>query len=280
MYSFEMFLRGIAIPSTISAMIIGFCWMLWKRDSARQPFWAAPLALGAGFCVAAYMIGGWSGFPPGQTKNWPMFIAAAGAILAVLRHFLPKKLAIDLATAVPLVGLVAWAILIRRNPASAVGVAAAVVAMIGIVASVERAARRPGASVPFYAMTWAGLSALAIGLSGSALFAELCGSIASVLGPIWVAAMLRGRVSMAHGATLVLVPTTCAIILAGYRFAELPTESLVALGASGLVMGLDALPAMSTKPWWFRMGIVASAVGLFGAVAVGFAFNASPPLII
>jgi hypothetical protein len=134
----------------------------------------------------------------------------------------------------------------------------------------------PGWFVPsLLALTAAG-AATAIGQSGSAKLALLCGGLCGVLGAAAVAAALRLGPATLEGAAPAVALVLAALLLAAAHYSDLPLRAAGLVAAAPVVVLLPraALGERGRRAWLDLAWLALAAAPL--AAAVKLALDASP----
>jgi hypothetical protein len=279
-------LGGVGAPAAVAGVLLVLARLLGRRAQG------AALAIGGAYVAAHLALRGWRGWEPRESTDW-VLVCAAGATLAGilgLTRVGPTGLRLALRGLCAL--LVAWAVagrvVARREGASAalgeLALPALAAALVWSLLESRRYAggERPTPVAPCLLMVVATCAALAIGLSGSRLLAQLAGAVAAALGAAFVVTRVGLAPALLPGAAAPVVATLFALVLAAVSHARLPLGCALLLAAAAVVpppAPATASSASGSGAERSRRGVlrVALAATLAGA-AVGLAWSASPPL--
>lgn len=239
-------LRETLLAATVAAPLA----LLSGRG--RRP-WAMALALGAGFLTTQIVATGWPRVPPVASGDRLALVAAAATAAGTLASGGSGWLLVaGVAVAAP-------AFLVRSAETKFLAFGAGTLLPVVVV---ERCARqRPGAALPIaLAIVMAGAGSSLALHARAALYGQLLGALAAGLGAVAAVALLRPGTTLARGGLAVPMVLLPAILVLGWRYAELKLESGLAFAAAPLFVGAGAL----------RFGPWAATAACAAAAGVGF----------
>lgn len=280
-------LYGVLLPAGLAAAVLtGAVRGRTGESSGRAAQTALPIAVALGFVAAWTGINGVPPWPPVIAAQWIPFVAlGAGAAAAGLAAYLKPGSAAP-AGSVTGAGFLAAGVYLTVKPlldnswegpsrwtlpAAAFGLPALYVFLVRTVSVREGDA----AGLSAFAAT-AGAGALAFGLSGSAMLAQLAGALAAVCGTLCL--MLLKSSPKTGSFTMPAGLIAAMIAMNAHFYAELPVSAVVLLAASpaqALLTG-RLLPGSLTS--WKRViatGIICLPLPL---IAAWLAHAANPPV--
>ncbi len=283
----DQLLRGVALPMLAATAVFALAWGLARYTAFSRAGLAGAVALPAGYTAGHVGLIGWPAWPPiDATSHWPVYLALAGAGVALVAVSVPAPawvralLRVLLASAVP-------ALLLRprlqhswsRSEGALWLIALAV--LIGLVWTVlERAALEPasggsgGVLTALVLTLTAALGSAAVLISGSALLAQLAGALAAALGVAVVAACLLERSFI--GAVPVAVLLIAAFWINGYFYVAMPAASVLLLAVAPLAAGLPRLPLLRRYSSYQSAAIALLVTLVLAAAAVALAYRSAP----
>ncbi|HKE01255.1 MAG TPA: hypothetical protein VKE69_09615, partial [Planctomycetota bacterium] len=223
----QALLFGVALPAAVAGVA------LLVAGVTRLRFLAAA-AVALAFAAAFVEIVGRPSFPPKESTHWLPWVAAAAVAAALLEPspLLGKAVRAIACVAVPVVFLSrlpgSW-----TEPTRVVWAAALVGGTAVVWLSLDGLARAAAPSA-MLAATWivAAASAVAIGLSGSAVLGQLAGAVAAALGAALVLCVWKPASAVAPGVVPAVALLLPALWICGRFFAELPLSAMACLAAS------------------------------------------------
>ncbi len=284
MFTLSMIAFGVLLPAAIAAALLAL--PLLRRpgaDGRPRSAWAVPAGLGLALLAAHAGLKGFPRVPPGESTEWLFVAGLAATALGVAEALRPAPAGVrwGIRAAVALAALGAL-LRGRLRHTHTLGEAAVMVALLAagalatwaLLDGVASRARGPG--YPLVLSAIAGGGALALGLSGSQLLAQLAGALACATTAAAAVAWLRPSATWTAGATAVPALAMAAAWLSGLTYADLPWASLALLAVSpALALAGGFVPLARLGPRWEALTRAAIA-SLPVAAAVGIAFHLSP----
>lgn len=274
MLSAQDLLFGALLPSAVA-------WGLWRLLRARCGAAGAALALAAGIAAGQWALRGWRGWWPREAADGLALAACVGVLASlVLDPRVPRaapRAALRALLAGALFAVVFAGVLGRRygwplEHLVALGIGAGAAALWGAVAdppSVAPRGRWPAALELLPGALVAGCAALALGLSGSKLLAQLAGVAAAACAGLLAASSDASHARAARGAAAPLALSLGLLLGAGGLLASLPWE------AGALLLSAAPLGRVAAAASGRRALSVAVALGC-SVAAVLLAHGASP----
>ena len=278
----DQVLLGVVPPALIAALVLLVAWRPWQRTPVENAGWGPTVACGLAVLAGYLAIEGRPQFPPPEKWQWILYLGLAAMGLGLVdligqaarwRPRWTRGLAGPLAAAA--------ALLMLRHPSPEAqplwkaGLGLAV--LLSWAALEPLARRRPGASIPLaLLLSLAGAGAVIV-LSGNAKLAGLAGALAAAMGAAVVVAWWQPRLSLAHGAVVVVVVVLSGLLFLGqaYTYSSVPVVSFllpIVAPAAAWIVEVPALRGMgAARALLLRAGAVLVVV----AVAVGLALYAS-----
>jgi hypothetical protein len=258
----------LVAPGVVTLAVALLPLRLWRRDGDRPQ--VAALALAAGLLAGLLAILGVpEGYPPTDTIDWlillPIPAAAGMGLLGAER----RRAVLGSLAAWMVLGamMTLWPLWSQESPPIALTLAALALGALGLAGPVAALSRAPSPAL-FAAMSlWALGAAAALGLSGSALLAQLLGMVAAANGLMAILSRLIPALAFGPGALGAAAVLVWSMILYGYNYLEMSpwaaaTLALAPLGALAATRGAGQL-----RPLLASLG----AVGLLVALPVGLA---------
>jgi hypothetical protein len=267
-------LLGIVPPVVIALIALMAAWRPWSKTppSPRRGVIGSALAVALAYAITeTLVIGGWPGFPPSERHRWLPYVglAVAGVVIAA------RTWGVAWAATVAAFVLLRWS-QISSKDLFLTG-ALWVVLAAGIGGGMIGDANRIGRCGPRFALTWmvAAIGASVAFLQASeALFAQLAGVLAAVMGVLAVIAFWRPKLELMPGVAPVFAVLYLGLTLVIVTTSE--SKALVMLaGLSPAFAG--TAPAAKLPPWLTTVLCMLIAAAL-SVVAVwqspqGFNFN-------
>ena len=278
MFLLKQILPAVLLALGVAAGLQGFAWWL-GTTRARQAL--TPVALGLGYFSGHLLITGWTPFPPTDTTNWlPYFglvAAGLGMFWGAFANAASARVAILALLAVGVFRLLlqpkfrhGWTL--GQGWVWVIGLGLGM-ALLGVLLSALIRRRTPmSIEFPVIMLTVGTGTSVALMLSGSFLLGQFGAVFAGAIFGALVFTLREG--GGIEGVAPVCVIFAGTLLASGYFFADLPGASAVLLAAA---------PVLALIPMG-RLSVLQSSalriilVSLPVAVAVIFAFRASPPL--
>lgn len=282
-------LAGIVLPAVVAGVLLLLGRMLRGAGGSAGGSWASALALGVGYLAGHIGVRGWRGGMPKESTDWIAVAAATGLLAGVAGVTRRGPSALRVLLRWGLAFAAAWFVagrsLARRGDLATVLGEMALVATGAALAWWLLESRRdddgerPTVLAPLLLLTAVGCAALALGLSGSVLFARLGGALAATLGAALCLTSLRLAPALLPGGAAVIALLLLSLLLAATVHARLPLGSALLLALAALVPAPAARAAQGSPAPQPGRGFGALLLcALLGGAAIGLAYAASPPL--
>ena len=265
----SLILPGVLIPSAFAlAVVLIAAWVAKRRPGA---FSGAGPAIAAAFLAAFVAATGWPRWPPVGSSQKLFYVVAAAALAglaaAALRRRFADWLARGALTALLLVFLLQPRLDAWSGGRAALWLAGLFVAGVAVFWAwgTSLAATSDGDSLFSAAVRAAvvGGSAVVLGLSESALLAQLAGAAACGVVVVELAGRALKRRAWQHGDDLAVSAVLVGLLLIGHFYAGLKPSTAILLVLAYLLLTLPG------DLWWHRLAPL-----LPLAVAVGLAVAA------
>ncbi len=276
-------LYGVLLPAALAAAVyFGSLRGRTGEPRGRAGEIALPVAVGLGFVAGFVGVSEVPGIPPVTTSGWlPLFAFATAAAGAVAAWAAPSRAAVCALT-VAIAAATMW-ITVRpviehswtANQAT-IWLAGLVLAVSAVTLGAEMTGKRAGDNALLAALgASAGMIAIAVALSGSALLGQTGGVLGSVCGILFFL-NLREPPTSSGAAAITTMPLLAALVANGYFYA-----SLHAAGAAILLCSpLAALGVSRLLPeqlgGWKRSVAIGTAAAVPGAIALVIALLNQP----
>ncbi len=257
-----MLLRGVATPVAIlvALMLVGHRFWRLKDDRLTDPLPA--LACGAALTIAFIAMFGWTGVPPKEHWQW-MLVTIWGATVAALIaplltriHVLRVIIWLVVAAATAWLILPSWEMYAGKRNWYIGGVAAVVLANLESTSHLSR--KRFGLAPLFLVTIGTILTSIVMLYAHQAKFAQVCGSVASVMGFLFLVSLLLRRREPILGVMAIpsiLIPVLAFSAFFYYSDGEtFPTEFALA-AITPLMVALVTLIPMGRLKGWKRFAI-------------------------
>lgn len=251
-------LIGAFAPAIFAAILLLAAGALKSDD---RLWWATPIAVAAGFVIAQLATDGAPTFPPTEVAGWFTPIAMALGALALAIANKPSglaRLAVRVVVVLAIVLRIVWPLL---GPTWSPGVAAGWIIGMTLVAvvtwtSLEGTARTAtGWGLPAALLVNAAGVAVVLVSSGSARYAQLAGSMASVMGPIAVLGFLRKASPLLLSAGWVVTTLLAMLLVAGVTFVDVPLVPAALVALAPVAFRIADLKALQSRPAWQREAV-------------------------
>lgn len=273
----DLILRGVLAPAAVSAGLL-LLLVRWRSTAGNS----SGIAVAAGLIAAQYAISQWpTRLVPLEGRDWLPWIAATAVLIGALARrgpLLGVPLWLLASLALPWVLLQSY---IEYNwPAVRavlwIGALALWLAVLWFL--LERTVRRrPGALVPGTLLLAGAASAVAIGLSGTALFGQLTGALAAALCPVLLWTWWRPATPLAGSLVAAALLPLFALWINGAFYAELPPAAAILLAAAPAFVLVRESPHLRRLSDGRATSLALAAVLLPLAVAVTLALLAFEP---
>lgn len=276
--SFVLFL--IVVP----ALATGLALLVARRRPELVRSLGA-LALGLGYVIGhRASLGVWPRIPPGDAKGATLWIAVAAALAGALRGSAKVPRAIGwLAFALIACGA-PWLVLRNLMQRWTLGESLSTTLLIGVATVALASAldswseRRRGASFPLVACLIASVTALALFITGSAIFAQFGGTLAAVLGAAVVFAWIERDACFARGPTAFFAVLLASLCVSCVYLSGLPRTSALLFFYAPLAAVVLDRRALASKPASTRAALLLGAVALVSALALFLAWQSRASL--
>lgn len=270
---------GLLLPATLVGLALAIGW--WR--ATRPLLWLGPLGVALGWALGFRASNGsWPDFPPGRATEMLFYIGIAGGLMCASEGLRGERRGpVSALSRLPLAVVAPW--LLLRNlvgrwevSEAAWQLGGAALFLWGTWTAFEAVARRrAGFLAPLLLWLVVSAGAVAFVTTGSALYAQLSGTLAGLFGAALVVSLVRREMSLAHGTAGAVAIVFGCLCLGATHFSKLPTAAGVLLGlapAAALLAGkLEG--RLNAKRVLVRVVLVAVPVG----VALYLAHQAAPP---
>lgn len=282
-------LLGVGLPALLAVVFLVPQARGWRSQGGapRRLPWAAAPALGLGYLAGHWGILGWPSFPPPAAEDWIVVLVTAAVGLGVLEalwtsapwvaRWLLRGLLVAAVVGLVQRPMVQWTWTTGQSVAWGLGVGVALAVMWSSIEAL--AGRRPGASLPLVLVTVTAGSAVVLGLSGSARFAQQAGALAAGLGVVVVVSWWRPTLSWARVLPPVVVVVWGVLWQAGHLYADLATLPAVLLAASPLAAWLGEISVVTRRAGWQAASLRVFAVGMLVLAAALLALQGAAPAV-
>ncbi|MCI0585543.1 MAG: hypothetical protein L0323_01725 [Planctomycetes bacterium] len=278
----DALLRGVLVPALVAGVLLILIDRLPGREGGRGARnWLGAIPLAAGYASTQVALVGWPAFPPRESTHGLFYIAIAAALLSPLATARGIRAPLRwIATAVLAFGVPVLLLRSRIVQRWSAGESLLVVGALGssllaVGGAAGTAARLPGPLSYVVLLIPLGSAAGVLGLSGTALHAQLAGAVASGLGAGFVISLTRGGApaspAMARFSSILLA----SVLITGHFYARVSVASalLIALCpiATACTEGLERGRSLSM---WQRTLIHILGPGILGGTSLGLAVRA------
>jgi hypothetical protein len=276
----KQMLPSAALGATVSATLF-FVFAFWWKSAGRC---AGALAIGAGYIAGHVLAAGWSPFPPRHATQWLFWLAVIGVIAAMADALVRPKGTVRLITWA-IISMIACRLILQPkfsyawSPAEGwLWVFAIALGLVALTCCLDRIERRPFGPATQFAVTTAlcAGTCIALMLSGSLLLGQLACVLTAIAATSFLLIIAVAGPFPPKGAAAPLGLVCAGLWLSGFFYAELPAASalLLALAPASALLPVGKENYSQWRVLALRIAFVAVPV----AVAVGLAFQASPPL--
>jgi hypothetical protein len=276
----KQMLPSAALAAAVAAALL-FVFARWWKSASRCP---GAIAIGAGYVAGHVLAAGWSPFPPRHATHWLFWFAVLGVIAAAADALVRPKATIRLVTWAIICTIVCRLILQPKfSHAWSAGegwlcVLAIALGVAALTCCLDLVERRPFGTATLFSITTVlcGGTCVALMLSGSLLLGQLACSLFAIAATCFLLVIAVTAPFDPSGAAAPLSLICTGLWLSGFFYAELPAASalLFALAPAIALLPLGNESHSQSRVLIYRTALVAVPV----AIAVVFAFHASPPL--
>ena len=269
------------------AVVSGGLLLLFSRLRAVGAL-ALGVASAAGLIAAQAAISQWpTRLWPIEGRDWLPWIAGAAVLIGGIcapsgvagrRRLLIAPLRLLAACALPWVLLQSYIEFTWSTVEATLWIAGQALGLLLLWFQLERTARlHPGALMPATLLIVSGVSAVVIGLSGTALFAQLTGALAAALGPVLLLVWLRPATQLTGALVPAVLLPLSALWITGAFYADVPPASGLLLAVAPLLLSVRGWAALDLRPGWLATLLTVLLVLLPLAVALTLAILAFEP---
>ncbi len=261
---FTFLLRGVAAPVATLVVLILIGNRFWRLKDERQADPLPPLVCGIALTAAFIAMFDWPGLPPKEHWQWILVViwsaTAAALIMPLISRITILRLIVWIATSLTLAWLVfpTWEIFADKRSWWIGGIAIAVFANLESTSHLSR--KQHGLSPLFMVTIGMILTSIVVVLANQAKFAQICGSIASVLGFLFLVCLrldsrepIRG--SMAFPSILIPVLAFLAYFFNPDSDGETFPTAYVLTSVTPLMVAIATLCPMGKLKGWKRFAI-------------------------
>jgi hypothetical protein len=276
---------GVLVPLFVAAVVMIVAWRPWHRGHpVSSGLWGGALSLGGGYLAGAVVIAGWSPIPPLERIHWLFYLTTAATLFGLC----------DALGAWPTWGrwtlrcyFLITALWLLLRPAmvnndwtagdSAVRLTLMCLAGLAFWWALDALADRlPGVSLPLALGVVVAGTVLVLALSEGLPWAQLEMGLLAALAACLVVACWNPQVSLARGASAVLMVLLPGLWLLGYFYADVPLACILLLALGALAAWVGQLPWIARMVPWQAMLLRAAATCLPVACAVARAYSDFP----
>lgn len=272
---------GVLLPAAVAGVVMAIAWRAWSRSGA--PIAGGRWGGAAGFALA--FLAGYVGIlgrpplKPVESTHWLFYLVAVAGLAGVVHSLLPDRIPKIIRAILPVLitaALVALTVKPMIQYSWTTGQAAAWIAGLSAMtlalwaAMAALAERLPGPALPAaWTIAAAGLATV-IGISGSASYGQLAGTLASALGAAMVLASWKPDLSLARGAVAPMAVIYAGLLINGYFYANAGEFRSAWMVLAPLAAGVCLIPRVARMASWKS--------ALIGAAATTLAIL--PPIIV
>jgi hypothetical protein len=217
---------------------------------------------------------GWPTLPPSEAAEWLPVIALATGVAGVVDSTCQIPRWLRALAAWTLIAL-AIGVLLSRVSEHTMSFAAKLgwLAVLAAVASAwwfavdELARESPGVAVPRDLLIVVAASSLVLMMSGSSLFGQLAGALATSL-CVFALVGIFAQVSLARGGVLVFAALLVGLLICGHHFAYLTRTNGVLLLVAAVMTGARRVSPMRALSGWTRHCVQSSLVAVPAGIAL------------
>ena len=271
--------HGLLLPATIVGLALAVGW--WRP--ARPLRWLGALAVAVAWALGfRESNGSWPEFPPGRATEMLFYIGLAGGLMCASESLRSAGRGPTPALArLPLAVVAPW--LLLRNLVERWELGEAVWQLGGAALFVWGtwtafevvSRRRSGFLVPLLLWLVVSAGAVAFVTTGSALYAQLAGTLAGLFGAAIAVSLVRRELSLAHGMAGAVGIIFACLCVGATHFSKLPVGAGVLLGLApfAVLLGGKLEGGLNAKRVLVRVALIAVPLG----VALYLAHLAAPP---
>ncbi len=250
-------LRGVVAPAVVLIVMIVIGNRFWRLKDGRQADPLPALACGVALTVAFIAMFGWSGIPPKEHWQWILVTIWGATVAALLASNLSCNHALRLIVWLGFAIATAWLIHPTWEDYAderwlMIGVFSAIV-FVNLEATSHISRERHGLSPLFMVTIGMILTSILVVNANQAKFAQICGSVATVLGILFLICLRLPKREPILGAMAmpsIMIPAMA--FLAFYYFSDgetFPTEFVLAAVAPVMVAIMTLIPMGRLKEW-------------------------------
>ena len=276
---FETMALPILVPFAVCALVLLAFGRSWRRSgTASDGVATGAIGLGAGYLTCHVLVDGLPAFPPHESWQSLIFLAASAMVIAFVQALGRWPARIRLIAAILLAGAGGW-LLVRTNQdhlwAHRATVAAAMLLWFVVLEPIVGPARGASISLPL-CCAFISVSLVLI-LSGNAKLAQLAAGFAASLGAATILAWRWPLFGLGRGMVIVAGVLLVGLLFSGYSlsFSTVPSWAYVVAGAAPLATWIGVLPPLRNIKSWKSTAIVTATTIVVSGVAVVGAFIAS-----
>ncbi|MCA9250733.1 MAG: hypothetical protein KDA54_06330 [Phycisphaerales bacterium] len=262
---FAFFLEGVAAPVATLVVLILIGNRFWRLKDERQADPLLALACGIALTVAFFAMFPKTAVPPKEHWQWILVViwsaTAAALIMPLISRITILRMVMWIATSLALAWLVfpTWEIFADKRNWWIGGIAIAIFANLESTSHLSR--KRHGLSPLFMVTIGTILTSIVVVLANQAKFAQICGSIASVLGFLFLVCLLLDkrepiRGSMAFPSILIPVLAFLAYFFNPDSDGKSFPTAYVLTSITPLMVAIATLCPMGKLKGWKRFAVV------------------------
>jgi hypothetical protein len=278
----DALLRGVLVPALVAGVLLLLAGRALGREGRTEARnWLEPISLAAGYAASQVALVGWPPFPPRESTHGLFYIAIAAALLSPVatgrqvRTIARWTASAVLAFGVPLLLLRSRVVLRWSAVESFLVIGAVGTALLGIGAAAGRAPRLPGPLSYLVLLIPLGSAAGVLGLSGTALHAQLAGAVASGLGAGFVISLSGGGAPISPAMALFASSLLASVLITGHFYARVSVASAFLIALCPIATAcLEGLERVRSLPMWQRTLVRVLGPGILAGISLGLATRA------
>ncbi len=278
----DALLRGVLVPALVAGVLLILIGRLPGREGGRGARnWLGAIPLAAGYASTQVALVGWPAFPPRESTHGLFCIAVAAALLSPLAtaHGIRAPLR-WIATAVLAFGVPVLLLRSRIVQRWSTGESLLVVGALGasllaVGGAAGTSARLPGPLSYLVLLIPLGSAAGVLGLSGTALHAQLAGAVASGLGAGIVISLSGGGAPISPATALFASSLLASVLITGHFYARVSVASAFLIALCPIATAcLEGLERVRSLPMWQRTLVRVLGPGILAGISLGLATRA------